>query len=280
MRVKKRITMVTRMEMTYLARTLMILGLFRLFDALGRSKCPVVASRLSIAFPSQHHFGFYIRNHYCMYSKTQIVFHNDYKLPPLYASRKRSDVLNDNDVIRKSCYIMQNIFAKYCRTVSSSISVVALSLALLTMMVPSLPSFAATAPSFSSSSSFPSPSSLLCSANAEVLVDAAAADRFRAALRTLQTLDDQWDALVRGQGDNVRRQLGGPSSNPTIIDPLLTHNQPTHYRPAIGDDLTCRVPSLCVWCMWRCRHGVYAAQVRESAVQLLVLRHAVRAESP
>jgi hypothetical protein len=214
--------MVTRMGMTYLARTLMILGLFRLFDALGRSKCQVVASRLSIAFPSQHHFRFYIRNHYCMYSKTQIVFHNDYKLLPLYASRKRSDVLNDNDDIRKSCY-MQNNFAKYFRTVSSSISVVALSLALLTMMVPSLPSFAATAPSSSSSSSsFPSPSSLLCSANAEVLVDAAAADRFRAALCTLQTLDDQWDALVRGQGDNVRRQLGGPSSNHTIIDPLLT----------------------------------------------------------
>eukprot|EP01035_Chromulina_nebulosa_P028570 gene28570-37745_t len=92
---------------------------------------------------------------------------------------------------------------QHCRSAASCLSAVALGLGLIAMAGP-LPSFAAFPPT-SSSSSMPS---LLVSSSSETIVDPAAADRFRAALRTLQTLDEQWDSLVRGQGDNVRRQLG------------------------------------------------------------------------
>ena len=93
-----------------------------------------------------------------------------------------------------------------CRSAASCLSAIALGMGLIAMTGP-LPSFAAFSPT-SLSSSLTSMPSLLVSSSSETIVDPAAADRFRAALRTLQTLDEQWDLLVRGQGDNVRRQLG------------------------------------------------------------------------
>jgi len=52
--------------------------------------------------------------------------------------------------------------------------------------------------------------------------DPVAVDRFHAALSELQYLDKNWDSLVKGQGDNIRRKLGTVYSPPKCESPLCS----------------------------------------------------------
>ena len=61
----------------------------------------------------------------------------------------------------------------------------------------------------------------------KVLSDPEAIARFTKAAETLSDLDSNWDAVVAGQGDNIRRQLGTVYSPPTCTSPLCSLS---HFR--------------------------------------------------
>ena len=214
----------TGMELAYFAQIIMLLGIISLlrFDSLRFSICPssLLSSQKSVRIVQKvHHFD---RNQVFDSNK-----HNFRLLQPLFVSsrnnleqtngRKGTIVVVNNE---NDCF-QDGIVKQHFRSAASYLSAIAVSLSLIIVALPQ-PSVAAFSLSSSFSSSFSTsmmttlvPSILVSSASsAEVIIDPVAADRFRAALRTLQTLDEQWDSLVRGQGDNVRRQLGRYDGRP------------------------------------------------------------------
>lgn len=52
--------------------------------------------------------------------------------------------------------------------------------------------------------------------------DTASLGRFDLALKELQTLDRNWDSIVKDQGDNVRRKLGTVYAPPKCMSPLCS----------------------------------------------------------
>ena len=218
------------MELAYFAQIIMLLGIISLlrFDSLRFSICPssLLSSQKSVRIVQKvHHFD---RNQVFDSNK-----HNFRLLQPLFVS-SRNNLEQTNGRNQKGTIVVVNnendcfqdgIVKQHFRLAASYLSAIAVSLSLIIVALPQ-PSVAAFSLSSSFSSSFSSsmmttlvpssvPSILVSSAfSAEVIIDPVAADRFRAALRTLQTLDEQWDSLVRGQGDNVRRQLGRYDGRP------------------------------------------------------------------
>lgn len=66
--------------------------------------------------------------------------------------------------------------------------------------------------------------SLICTygANRYADADAAGLNRFERGLAELQSLDSDWDSIVRGNGDNVRRRLGTVYKPPLCESPLCS----------------------------------------------------------
>ena len=57
---------------------------------------------------------------------------------------------------------------------------------------------------------------------ASTINDPVAVKRFNDALQSLQALDKNWDSIVKGQGDNIRRQLGTVYTPPKCESPLCS----------------------------------------------------------
>ncbi|KAJ1406780.1 hypothetical protein B484DRAFT_456740 [Ochromonadaceae sp. CCMP2298] len=56
--------------------------------------------------------------------------------------------------------------------------------------------------------------------DANALVDDAAMAKFEGSLNELTQLDEKWDTIVKGEGDNVRRKLGTVYAPPACLNPM------------------------------------------------------------
>ena len=69
-------------------------------------------------------------------------------------------------------------------------------------------------------------------------IDKEAVERFEKATELLTNLDANWDSIVKGEGDNIRRQLGTVYAPPSCSSPLCNFPQfISKFVKANGDEI-------------------------------------------